>query len=168
MSRDYGWTGSIRHGLWRCKCRHWNYYRTGTLRIDSRCRSQGCEYRARVVLDRTPRRGGRERQVLVHQYPSYRPPRSIKSEQRERNRFNRRNRELHERMKLPELGDRGVFHTAAALQAAQDEDDLQRTGGTWRFRARPDLKRHPEHGGSRLERQEQGANNDENDAQDPA
>jgi len=154
MSKDYGWTGSIRHGLWRCKCRHWNYYRTATLRIDCRCRAQGCEYRARVVLDRTPRRGGRPRQVVVHEYPSYRPPRSIKIEQRQRNIFSRRNREMWERMRTPELGDRGVFHTAAEVQAAQDAADIKRHGGTFRLESgtgRTALHgRHPELGESRM------------------
>lgn len=42
MAKNYGWTGRVRHGLWRCKkCEHWNYYRTHTLRIDSSCYAQG-------------------------------------------------------------------------------------------------------------------------------
>jgi len=179
MSKNYGWTGEVRHGLWRCVCKHWNYYRTGTIRIDSRCRAQGCNYRARVVLDRSRQRGGRPRQVVVHEYPSYRPPRSIKSEQRERNRFSRRNREMHERMRTPELGDRGVFHTASEIQAAQDAADLKRHGGTFRLEDGKGRTarhgRHPELGDSRMKltmdpdlAKKRRANNDENDPQDPA
>ena len=126
MSR-YGWTGRIRHGLYRCKCGHWNYYRTATERIDKRCNAQGCDYRARVVLDRTPRRGGRLRTVEVREYPPHRPPTTIKSEQRARNRHARQRREQGERMDL--RIDRGVFHTASEIQAAQDAADVDRHGG---------------------------------------
>lgn len=129
----YGWTGRVRHGLYKCKCGHWNYYRTITERIDKRCNAQGCAYRARVVLDRTngSRRGGRPRTVTVHEYPAYRPPKSIKSEQRERNRFDRQKREQSERMDL--RLDRGVFHTAGEIQAAQDAVDVERHGGIFRL-----------------------------------
>lgn len=170
MSKNYGWTGSIRHGLWRCKkCKHWNYYRTATLRIDSHCRAQGCDYRARVVLDRTPRSGGRPRQVQINEYPSYRPPSSIKIEQRERNTYTRRHREQAERMKLKM--DRGVFHTATEIQEAMDAVDLDRHGGTFRMEARPGLKRHPDLGYSRWKfirrLKVKGAKTNENDPQDP-
>lgn len=150
MSRTYGWTGQIRQGLWKCKkCSHWNYYRTATLRIDSTCSRPQCDYRARVVLDRVPRAGGRPRQVSIHEYPSYRPPSTIRREQRDRNRFERRNREVVET--LDAKMDRGVFRTAGELQDAFDERDLERHGGIFRFRARPERPRHPIHGNSRLE-----------------
>lgn len=164
MARDYGWTGAIKHGLWRCKCDHWNYYRTATLRIDSFCKNQGCGYRARVVLERVPRRGGRPRQVIIYEYPAYRPPRTIKQEQRERNRYNRRNREMHERMATPEMGDRGTFHTAREIQAAQDTADIERHGGTFRLEPHPNGIRHPVTGDSRTRLNRKRANNDENDS----
>ncbi|HIB69262.1 MAG TPA: hypothetical protein EYO33_30310 [Phycisphaerales bacterium] len=152
MSRHYGWTGRVRHGLWKCKrCEHWNYYRTHTLRIDSRCRGQGCEYRARVVLDREDRKGGRLRQVIVTEYPHYRPPETVKIEQRMRNTYARRHREIAEHL---EAGfDRGTFTTATDLQKAVDVRDLARHGVLFRLRAREDLKRHPSLGQSRLEMQ---------------
>jgi len=148
MMTHYGWTGNLRHGLWRCGCEHWNYYRTLTLRIDSYCNAQGCSYRARVVLDRQGRKGGRPRQVIIHEYPNYRPATSIRIEQKERNRYRRQNREQGERMALKM--DRGVFHSAKELQTAQDNADLERHGGIFRLVARPDLKRHPETGDSRI------------------
>ena len=164
MSR-YGWTGRIRHGLYRCKCGHWNYYRTATERIDKRCNAQGCDYRARVVLDRTPRRGGRLRTADVREYPPHRPPITIKSEQKARNRHARQAREQRERMDM--RIDRGVFHTAAEIQDAQDAVDRERHGGTFRLIDRRDLKRHPFLGDSRLELNRERANSSENDAQDP-
>lgn len=164
MAKNYGWTGMLRHGLWKCGCGHWNYYRTVTLRIDSHCNNQGCSYRARVVLDREERKGGRPRQVVVHEYPNYRPPRTVKQEQRERNRWERRGRELFERMDIKK--DRGVFMKASELQDAQDVRDLKISGGIWRLKARPDLKRHPSLGDSRLTLNKKGANNSENDPQE--
>jgi len=150
MAKDYGWTGLLRHGLWSCcKCKHWNYYRTVTLRIDSNCNSQGCDYRARIVLDRSERKGGRPRQCIVKEYPAYRPPGTVKSEQRERNRHSRRERELFERMEIKT--DRGVFMTGTDLQEAQDKADLKRHGGVFRLKGRPEWKRHPHTGGSRVE-----------------
>ena len=152
MAKNYGWTGRVRHGLWRCKkCEHWNYYRTHTLRIDSSCYAQGCDYRARVVLDREDRRGGRPRQVVIREYPHYRPPETVKIEQRMRNTYARRHREIREHL---EAGmDRGTFNTGAELQTAIDERDLARHGARFRLRARTDLKRHPSLGDSRLEMQ---------------
>jgi hypothetical protein len=152
MAKDYGWTGRVRHGLWQCKtCGHWNYYRTHTLRLDSKCYAQGCTYRARVVLDREDRKGGRPRQVVVKEYPHYRPPATVKTEQRMRNTYRRRHREIREHL---EAGfDRGTFTTAAELQDAIDDADVERHGVRFRLRARPDLKRHPSLGGSRLEMQ---------------
>lgn len=151
MAKDYGWTGRVRHGLWRCGCGHWNYYRIHTIRIDSRCRAQGCTYRARVVLDREDRKGGRPRQVVIREYPAYRPPSTVKTEQRERNTYARRHREIREHL---EAGfDRGTFHTASTLQDAIDEKDLARHGARFRLRPRHDLKRHPHWGESRLEMQ---------------
>ena len=168
MAKDYGWTGRVRHGLWECKCGHWNYYRTITLRIDSVCNNQGCDYRARVVLDREDRKGGRPRQVRVREYPAYRPPATVKIEQRQRNRYARRNREQAERIELKQ--DRGVFLTASELQELQDAADLERHGGIFRLRARPELKRHPDLGESRLDLirplSKKGANNGENDPQE--
>jgi len=175
MTRSYGWTGQLRHGLWECKCGHWNYYRTITLRIDSNCNAQGCSYRARVVLDRSERSGGRPRQVIVKEYPHYRPPRTVKQEQYARNVHRRRSREIGERLAIKK--DRGVFMTAGDLQEAQDRADLERHGGVFRLEHRPDLKRHPDLGGSRmklirdelfiLQLKETWANKGENDPQDP-
>ena len=125
MSKNYGWTGQLRHGLWKCaRCNHWNYYRTHSIRIDSRCYAQGCEYRARVVLDREDRKGGRPRQVVVKEYPAYRPPSTVKQEQRARNIWQRRNHEQATRMGLKL--DLGVFHKASTIQQAIDEADLDR------------------------------------------
>ena len=68
--------------------------------------------------------------------------------------------------------DQGVFHTAATLQEAQDAADIERHGGIFRLEARPDLKRHPDLGESRLNltrtSNTERANNGENDPQDPA
>ena len=175
MAKHYGWTGLLRHGLWRCGCGHFNYFRTSTLRIDSRCNAQGCCYRARVVLDREDRKGGRPRQVVVQEYPSYRPPSTIKTEQRQRNRHSRRGREIYERREIKK--DRGVFMPASELQEAQDKADLERSGGVWRLAVRPDLKRHPFLGDSRLtlirepsfiaELKAKWANNSESEPKDP-
>lgn len=150
MAKHYGWTGQLRHGLWKCaRCNHWNYYRTHSIRIDSRCYAQGCDYRARVVLDREDRKGGRPRQVVVKEYPSYRPPSTVKQEQRARNIWQRRNHEQATRMGLKL--DLGVFHKASEIQAAIDEADLDRHGRIFRLVAHPEWKRHPFLGQSRLD-----------------
>jgi len=130
----YGWTGRLRHGLWLCKCDHWNYYRTLTLRIDAYCHRQGCGYRARVVLDRQHRKGGRDRKVVVNEYPNYRPAASIRIEQKERNRYQRQKLEQSERMLLKL--DRGEFHTAKVLQEAIDEAERERHGVIFRLKLR--------------------------------
>ena len=98
---------------------------------------------------------------MIHEYPSYRPPRTIRREQKERNRWERRSREMWERMdaKL----DRGTFHSGSKIQLAFDERDLKRHGGVFRFRARPDLKRHPDFGGSRLEYERADKEEDESE-----
>jgi len=59
--------------------------------------------------------------------------------------------------------DRGVFMKASELQEAQDVRDMKISGGVWRLEARPDLKRHPSLGQSRLTLNKKGANNSEND-----
>lgn len=150
MTRTYGWTGRIRHGIWLCpKCDHHNYYRTATLRLDSKCRAQGCEYRARVVLDRVVRAGGRPRQVVIRDYPPHRPPASIQREVRSRNMFRRR--EAERRKSAAMQLDLTTFQTASDIQDAQDAHDLKRHGSTFRLVARPDLLRHPFLGRSRMQ-----------------
>ena len=156
MSRTYGWTGRIRQGLWQCpKCQHHNYYRTGTLRLDSVCRSQGCRYRARVVLDRVDdefgiRARGRPRQVVVREYPAYRPPHTIQAEQRERNSYARRQRQRSRSATL-QL-DLNTFQTGSDILAAIDANDLKIHGTTFRLVARHDLKgHHPNTGASRMQ-----------------
>lgn len=155
MSRSYGWTGRIRHGIWLCpKCSHHNYYRTATIRLDAHCRAQGCEYRARVVLDRLDdkmgvKSRGRPRQVIIREYPPHRPPDTIRQEVRARNQFQRRQ---YERRKAAGLQlDLTTFQKASDLQNAQDNHDLKRHGTTFRLVARPDLKRHPFTGNSRMQ-----------------
>jgi len=137
MSKNYGWTGQIRHGLWRCRsCQHWNYFRTATLRLDGSCRAQGCSYRARAVLDRAPRRGGRLRQIEILEYPAYRPPATIRQELRNRNRFERERRAAIDREEHPGI-EAGRFNTAGEILAARDRHDLARHGGIFRLEPNP-------------------------------
>jgi len=66
---------------------------------------------------------------------------------------------------------------ASELQEAQDKADLERSGGVWRLAVRPDLKRHPFLGDSRLtlirepsfiaELKAKWANNSESEPKDP-
>jgi len=103
------------------------------------------------------------------------PPSTVKTEQRERNRHARRGREQYERRDIKK--DRGVFMSASDLQEAQDKVDLVRCGGVWRLAVRPDLKRHPFLGESRLtlirepsfiaELKAKWANNSKSEAKDP-
>ena len=165
MSRTYGWTGRIRHGIWLCpKCEHHNYYRTATIRLDSLCRAQGCTYRARVVLDRVDnemgvRGRGRPRQVIIREYPPRRPPATIRREVKARNQYRRRE---YERRKAAAMQlDLTAFQTASDIQDAQDAHDLKRHGSTFRLIARPDLKRHPFTGGSRMQPTRQPRNQEE-------
>lgn len=155
MTRSYGWTGRLRHGLWQCpKCHHHNYFRTATIRLDSICRAQGCSYRARCVLDRLDdefgiRSRGRPRQVIIREYPPHRPPSTIQTEMRERNSFARR---MKGRMRSAELKlDLSKFQKGSTILKAIDEADIERHGTTFRLIARPDLKLHPYTGVSRMQ-----------------
>jgi len=79
-------------------------------------------------------RGGRDRKVVVNEYPNYRPAASIRIEQKERNRYQRQKLEQSERMLLKL--DRGEFHTAKVLQEAIDEAERERHGVIFRLKLR--------------------------------
>jgi len=124
------WVGRLRHGLWQCnRCLFWWYWRTGSTRLDSSCRK--CGYRARCVLDRRLK-GGRRRQIRITEYPAYRPPATIRIEQKRRNLITRagikRNVEAdHADINLD------VFTTAGDRLRAKDQRDIERHGCIFRF-----------------------------------
>jgi len=128
------WTGRLRHGLWQCnRCLFWWYWRTASTRLDSTCRK--CTYRARCVLDRRGA-GGRHRQIRITEYPAYRPPATIRIEQKRRNLITRaghRNRQVDEHTGL----NLDAFTNAGDRQRAKDEHDIARHGCIFRLEPRP-------------------------------
>lgn len=88
------------------------------------------------MLDRSNRRGGRLRQIEIREYPAYRPPHSIRLEQRNRNRFARERRVARDHAELPGL-EPGRFNTAGEILEAQDRHDLARHGGIFRLEPNP-------------------------------
>ena len=76
-----------RHGLWCCRrCGfHW-YWSVGdqTVKLDRKCPKDG--HRIQATLDRRPGNRGRPRTDPILEYPTYRPPATIRKEAKARNR----------------------------------------------------------------------------------